>query len=73
MESRRRSVAKALSWRVFALMITTFTAWFVTGQLAFAAEIGLIDSLLKIGAYYFHERSWINISFGRPEPPEYEI
>jgi len=29
--------------------------------------------VLKIGAYFVHERIWNHIEFGRGKPPEYEI
>ena len=73
MDSRRRSVAKALSWRMFATVITAAVAWAVTGKIGFAVTIGALDSLLKLGAYYAHERVWNRMSFGRAKAPEYEI
>lgn len=73
MESHRRSIAKTLSWRVVATVITACIAWVVTDEPRFAATIGLADTLIKLGAYYGHERVWSNIKFGRPRSPEYEI
>lgn len=65
MESRRRSIAKALSWRVLAVMITTFVAYLFTEDHTFAMKIGLADSLIKLLVYYLHERAWIRAPFGR--------
>ena len=74
MESHRRSLAKALSWRFFAFVITFAVAYLITGKTQAAAEIGLADSLVKIVAYYAHERAWFRIPFGKEEPPiDYEI
>ena len=64
-ESHGRSIAKALSWRFIALIITFSIAWIVTGKVYFAATIGGADVLLKLGIYYFHERAWNRSSFGR--------
>lgn len=72
-DSHRRSIAKALSWRFFATLITSTVAWIVTDELRFAAAIGLGDTVVKLGAYYMHERLWEGIPFGRPKVPEYEI
>ena len=66
MDSHRRSIAKAVSWRVLALIITGSVAWAITGELHFAVYIGAVDSLIKLGMYYGHERVWNRISFGRP-------
>ena len=73
MESHTRTIAKALSWRFIATLITFTVAWLVTGKLTFAAEIGIADTIIKLGTYYFHERLWIRVKFGKLIRPEYEI
>ena len=73
MESHFRTITKALSWRFVATLVTFTVAWLVTGKLTFAVEIGVADTLIKLGAYYFHERLWIRVKFGRLKRPEYEI
>ena len=73
METHIRTIAKALSWRFIATLVTFTIAWIITKELKFAAEIGLIDTVIKLGAYYFHERAWIGIEFGKKKPPEYQI
>lgn len=73
MESHFRTIAKTLSWRFVATLITFSVAWLVTGKLTFAVEIGVADTLIKLGTYYFHERLWIRVKFGRLKKPEYEI
>ena len=67
MELHRRSMAKVISWRLAATFITASIAWVITGEFRFAAAIGIADSLVKIGAYYLHERLWGRIRFGRTE------
>lgn len=64
-DSHARSLAKALSWRVIALAITTSVSYMLSESVAVALSIGVIDSAIKIGAYYAHERAWMNVSFGR--------
>ncbi len=73
MESHFRTITKTLSWRFVATLITFSVAWLVTGKLTFAVEIGVADTLIKLGAYYFHERLWIRVKFGKLIRPEYEI
>jgi len=72
-ETHFRTIIKALSWRIIATLVTFTVAWIVTGELTFAAEIGITDSLIKIGAYYLHERTWMRVGFGTLKRPEYEI
>ena len=73
MESHYRTITKALSWRFVATLVTFTVVWLVTGKLSFAVEIGVADTLIKLGAYYFHERLWIRVKFGKLRKPEYEI
>ncbi|MBW7991795.1 MAG: DUF2061 domain-containing protein [Planctomycetes bacterium] len=73
MDSHVRTIVKTLSWRFVATLITFTVAWLITGKLTFAAEIGLADTIIKLGAYYFHERLWIRMKFGKLIRPEYEI
>ncbi|MHC4237661.1 MAG: DUF2061 domain-containing protein [Planctomycetota bacterium] len=73
METHFRSILKAISWRFIATLITFFTAWYMTGTFDVAMKIGLLDTLIKMGAYYGHERGWNNLSFGKAKVPEYQI
>ena len=73
MESHFRTITKALSWRFVATLVTFTVVWLVTRKLTFAVEIGVADTLIKLGAYYFHERLWIRVKFGKLRRPEYEI
>jgi uncharacterized membrane protein len=73
METHARTIAKSLTWRTWAFVITALVVWVATRRLEFAATIGLADTAIKLFAYYAHERLWLKISFGRRQPVEYEI
>ena len=75
MESHKRSIAKAITWRIIAVIITTLTAYFFTREVALSLGIGLVDSVIKMFTYYGHERLWNRIGFGRREgiPKDYTI
>jgi uncharacterized membrane protein len=72
-ETRGRSMAKAISWRILAAIITGVVALVMTHQLAFAAKIGIIDTSVKLFIYFLHERVWNRIGFGRVPAPDYEV
>ncbi len=72
LESRSRSLAKALTWRTISLLITTGIAWKATRRFDLAAPVGLVDMTIKMGLFYMHERYWSRVTFGT-QPPEYEI
>ena len=72
-ESKRRSIVKAISWRFFATLITGAIVWIISGQFELAVGVGLMDTVVKIFVYFFHERIWLKISYGKSKDLEYEI
>lgn len=64
-ESHKRSIAKAVSWRIFASLVTVIVVYIFTRELVLSASVGLVDTAIKIIAYYSHERLWSRIHFGR--------
>ena len=73
MESHTRSIAKSITYRVTGTVVTFGAAWLLTRRLDMALQIGLLDTSVKIGVFYVHERIWNRLSFGRPKLPDYEI
>lgn len=73
MDTHKRSIAKTISWRVMATIITGVVTYFLTGRIDFAVTVGLADTLVKFFIYYVHERMWTRISYGKIFPLEYEI
>ena len=67
-ETKKRSLAKALSWRFFATFITTIVVWMVTNEPTLSIGIGVSDSVIKLAAYYGHERLWNRLTFGLVKP-----
>ena len=66
-EKHSRSIIKTLSWRITATVTTISLVWILTKQLAAAFAVGGIEVFLKMFLYYFHERYWNKLSFGRVE------
>lgn len=74
-EKPYRSVVKAISWRTVGTIDTIIVSYFITGNLVMAASIGSIEVITKMGLYYFHERAWNKLSFGKVKEPvvDYQI
>ncbi len=72
-EQKRRSIAKAFSWRITATATTTVISYLITGSIASAMKIGAFEAVAKMGLYYFHERGWSKIKFGLQQPMDYQI
>ena len=62
-ETKKRTMAKTITWRITASLTTFLIAWILTGDILVGASIGSIEAIAKIFLYYFHERIWTNISW----------
>ena len=60
-----RSIAKAVSWRVIGTLDTLLVSYLLTGEVAIAASIASIDFVTKMFLYFFHERMWNKIGWGK--------
>ena len=63
-EKRRRSFAKAISWRFVATVSIMAVVFIYTGDVRLSVGIGIIDGILKFLTYYAHERVWDRFDFG---------
>ena len=64
-ENKSRSIGKSISWRILASCDTILISIIITGSFAIAATIGSIEVLTKMFLYYFHERVWDRLKYGR--------
>ena len=62
-DTKKRTMAKTITWRITASLTTFLIAWMLTGDILVGASIGSIEAIAKIFLYYFHERIWTNISW----------
>ncbi len=65
MESHKRSIIKAVTWRIIATSVTTLVVYLFTREVVLSMGVGFVDAAIKIFAYYSHERLWNRINFGR--------
>ncbi|WP_420398761.1 DUF2061 domain-containing protein [Flagellimonas sp.] len=64
-ESPKRSIVKSISWRIVGTLDTIIISWIITGTLTLAFSIGLVELVTKMVLYFFHERIWNTISWGK--------
>lgn len=70
-DTSQRSLAKAIAWRIFAATNTLFAAIVLTkGKAGAASKIAGTDSVVKTLLFYFYERLWAVISWGKVITPE---
>lgn len=64
-DSPSRSVVKSISWRILGTLDTFLISWIVTGETSVAFSIGSIELITKMLLYFFHERIWNTIKWGK--------
>ena len=64
-ENSLRSLVKTISWRVIGTMDTVLISWLITGTLTLALSIGLVELVTKMVLYFFHERFWNTVKWGK--------
>lgn len=63
--SHARSLAKAISWRFFGNLISFIIIYGLTHNGKLALAVSAIELVVKIVLYYYHERVWNKIKWGR--------
>jgi len=64
-ETNIRSIVKGISWRFVATSTTILIVYFFFGRLDLAIAAGAIETFLKIGLYWAHERIWHKVRWGK--------
>ena len=64
-ENVKRSLLKTISWRIIGTLDTILISWAITGALTLAFSIGFVELVTKMILYFFHERAWNKINWGR--------
>lgn len=63
--SRRRHIAKTITWRLVGTADTIMLSWIVTGNPWTGLKIGLAEITTKMILYYLHERVWFKINLSK--------
>jgi len=64
LESRKRHIAKTISWRLIGTLDTMLLAWWVSGNPLIGIKVGIAEVITKLILYYFHERFWYKFNYG---------
>ena len=66
-ETNKRSIVKGISWRVVATTTTILIVYFFFDRLDLAIMAGMIETVLKVGLYWLHERAWFKVRWGKEQ------
>jgi adenylylsulfate kinase len=72
-ETKKRSILKAISWRTWATITTAVIVFIFTGEIALAVTVGLLEVFAKMGLYFFHERFWQKVRWGKKDVPAFVL
>jgi len=64
-ETLGRSVVKTISYRVVILILDFTTIYFFTGKIKVALGFTVVSNLYTTIGYFFHERIWDKIKWGK--------
>jgi len=64
-EHRHRSLIKAITYRIVILILDFTVTYLLTGRVEIALGFMFISNIYTSVAYYFHERIWNKIKWGK--------
>ncbi len=65
METRARSLVKAVLWNVIGLAVMTLVGLAMTGSAAIGGAMAAINTAIGLSAYFLYERVWSQVEWGR--------
>ena len=69
MDTKGRSWIKSLTWRIVGVIILGAISYAITRDWSKTTTITVIFHVVRLILYYFHERLWEVISWGRIKHP----
>ncbi|MFI5163919.1 MAG: DUF2061 domain-containing protein [Bacteroidia bacterium] len=64
-ETLRRSIVKTVSYRVVILILDFVSIYVFTGQVKIALGFMIVSNIYTTLGYFFHERIWDRIKWGK--------
>ncbi len=65
METRGRTLVKALIWQAIGLSVMALVGWAVTGSVMVGGTLAVINTVLGFLTYVLYERIWARVAWGR--------
>ena len=62
--SRKRHLAKTVTWRGVGTLDTMLISWVISGSPFIGIKIGFAELVTKMFLYYIHERVWYRMNYG---------
>ncbi|MBK0326701.1 DUF2061 domain-containing protein [Rhodobacteraceae bacterium F11138] len=65
METRARSVVKAVIWNAIGLTVMVLVGYVATGSVTTGGAMALVNTAIGLSTYILYERIWSNVRWGR--------
>ena len=65
METNKRSLVKTISWRITGSTATFGISYMISGNIAIAGTIAMIQLVANTVLYFAHERIWNRVKWGQ--------
>ncbi|AUQ53533.1 DUF2061 domain-containing protein [Phaeobacter inhibens] len=65
MDTRARSVVKAVIWNLLGLAMMAGVGWLLTGSFALGGTLALVNTCVGFLCYLLYERIWAGVRWGR--------
>ncbi|WP_323775577.1 DUF2061 domain-containing protein [Leisingera sp.] len=65
METRRRSIVKAVIWNILGLAMMTLVGLIATGSAKTGGMMALVNTGIGFTIYLIYERVWSKVQWGR--------
>jgi len=69
MDTKRRSWVKSITWRVFGIILLGVVSYSITKSWKAMTTITVLFHGIRLILYYYHERIWERISWGKIKHP----
>jgi uncharacterized membrane protein len=73
MDTRKRSWAKSLTWRVIGIVLLGLISFAITRDWKQMTIITALFHGIRLVLYYYHERIWQRVSWGKVKHPLEEL
>jgi uncharacterized membrane protein len=67
-ETIRRTIYKTITYRVIISILHFTVVYFITGRARIALGFVILSSAYSIFIFYFHDRIWDRIKWGKVDP-----
>ena len=73
MDTKKRSWVKSIVWRVIGIVLLGVISYLITGNWKEMTSITVLFHGIRVIMYYYHERLWERVSWGRLQHPLAEL